>query len=95
MSDDGKPFSEILQQMMRMYKLEGKLDEVQLATSWKDIAGDMIARHTREVKVKDGVLFLTVDSPALKHELQYHRTTILEKVNQHLSHMRVSKMIIR
>lgn len=95
MSDDGKPFSEIVRQMMRMYKLEGKLDEVQLASSWKEIAGDMIARHTREVKVKDGILWLTVDSPALKHELQYHKTTILEKVNQHLSNIKVSKMIIR
>lgn len=77
-----RPIGEVIKEMIETYRLEGKLNEVRLLHSWEKVVGEMIARHTLDLYIKNRRLFVKVDSPALKNELSYSRTDILDKLNQ-------------
>ncbi len=76
-----RPLGEVIREMIGNYRLEGRLNEVKLIHSWENVVGGMIARHTKDLKIKNRRLFVQIDSPALKNELSYIRSEILEKLN--------------
>jgi predicted nucleic acid-binding Zn ribbon protein len=76
-----RPIKDVLKELIETYHLEGKLNEVKVIHSWEKVVGEMIARHTKNLYIKDGKLFVKIDSPALKNELIYSTSTIIENLN--------------
>jgi predicted nucleic acid-binding Zn ribbon protein len=76
-----RPIGEVIREMIQTYRLEGKLNEVKVLHSWEKVVGEMIARHTLDLYIKNKRLFVKVDSPALKNELTYSRSEIAQKLN--------------
>jgi len=76
-----RPIKDILKDLIETYHLEGKLNEVKVIHSWQKVVGEMIARHTKDLYIKNGKLFVKIDSPALKNELIYSTSTIIENLN--------------
>jgi predicted nucleic acid-binding Zn ribbon protein len=95
MSEDHKSIGDVLKNMLKTYRLDRKLSEVDLASAWKDIAGEMIARHTKSVEIKSNTLYVYVKSTPLRTELRYHKQVIMEKVNAHLGENRIQEIVIR
>ncbi len=76
-----RPIGEVLKELIETYRLEGKLNELKIIHSWEKVVGDMIARHTIDLYIRNGKLFVKVDSPALKNELTYSSSMIIENLN--------------
>jgi predicted nucleic acid-binding Zn ribbon protein len=76
-----RPIREVLKELIETYHLEWKLNEVKAIHSWEKVVGEMIARHTKDLYIKNGKLFVKIDSPALKNELSYSSSTIIDKLN--------------
>ena len=76
-----RPIKDVLKELIETYHLEGKLNEVKVIHSWQKVVGEMIARHTKDLYIKNGKLFVKIDSPALKNELIYSTSTIIENLN--------------
>jgi predicted nucleic acid-binding Zn ribbon protein len=73
---------EAIRQMLERYHLSDKINEINLIASWDQIAGPLIARHTKKLKIYNKVLFIEVDSAALRNELTYARTKLLNQLNK-------------
>jgi predicted nucleic acid-binding Zn ribbon protein len=80
-SNDQK-LGEVIKELLKAYRLEDKLHEVQLIHSWENVVGKMIAKHTKDLYIKKRTLFVILDSPALKNELSYSKTKILNSLNE-------------
>ena len=80
-TSNDRPLKEVLQELIETYRLEGKLNEVKAVHSWEKVVGEMIARHTKDLYIRNGKLFVKIDSPALKNELSYSSSVIIEKIN--------------
>ena len=61
--------------------LESKLNETRIINSWEEVTGKLISRHTLEMYIKDGILFVKVDSAALREELTYQKSKLIKKLN--------------
>jgi predicted nucleic acid-binding Zn ribbon protein len=61
--------------------LESKLNETRIISAWEGVVGKMISRHTNQMYIKDRVLFVKVDSAALREELSYQRSKLVKKLN--------------
>jgi len=72
---------EAIDLLMKAYKLDDKLLEKKVIASWKDIMGDMIAKHTTDMYIKNQQLFVFLDSPALKNELLLAKSKIIKMLN--------------
>jgi predicted nucleic acid-binding Zn ribbon protein len=57
--------------------------DAQLQTAWSDAAGATIARQTRAMSIRRGVLYVAVDHAPLLSELAgFYRQTLLEKIQE-------------
>jgi predicted nucleic acid-binding Zn ribbon protein len=62
--------------------LEAKLEETRVINSWEEVVGKLIARHTDQMQIKDRVLYVKVDSAALREELSYQRSKLVKSLNK-------------
>lgn len=45
----------------------------------------MVARHTKDLHVRNKILFVKIDSPALRNELSYAREKIVKSLNDEVN----------
>lgn len=61
-SGDIIPLKEGLEALVRAYRLQGKLNEVTVVSSWERVMGKAVALKTQEVYVNKGRLFVRLSS---------------------------------
>jgi Dna[CI] antecedent, DciA len=72
--------------------LEDGLDEDQVRTAWKELAGDFIHRHTEPVSVKNGHLVLRVTQPAMRFHLEQMKPMLLTRIRAQLGENRIKSV---
>jgi predicted nucleic acid-binding Zn ribbon protein len=83
-----------IEKFLKENRLDKKIDASSLLTNWKEIAGEMIAKHTSRLFIKEGKLYLQVDSAALKNELHFLQAQLLRNVNQYFGKELVKELIL-
>ena len=76
-----KPIKRIINELLSVYKLNGKIDELKIWSHWQEIVGVIIAKNTHKIQLKGQTLWIYVESAPLKNELSFHRTVIVQKIN--------------
>ena len=67
---------------LRESGLEQSVLEVQREEVWPRVMGETVAKLTRSVEVKDGMLIVHVNSAALKAQLFENRFELVRKLNE-------------
>ena len=75
--------------ILRAAGAEDGLHEDQVRETWKDLAGDFIARHTEPLSVKGGNLVLRVTQPALRFQLEQMKPMLLKRIRDQLGEGRI------
>lgn len=73
--------SDIVMQVLRLQGLETPLLQRRLVNAWDEVAGETVARYTREKFIKNQTLMVKIDHPALKADLNMMRTSLKNKLN--------------
>ncbi|MBI3866313.1 MAG: DUF721 domain-containing protein, partial [Planctomycetia bacterium] len=67
--------------------------DAQLQSAWRDAAGQTVARHTRAVAIRRGVLHISVAHAALLSELAgFFRQDLLAKLTELHAHLKVKDL---
>lgn len=93
--NNDKKLNEVLEQLFKSYGWTEKMDGVRVTNSWEKVAGKIIANHTTKLYVNRGVLFVTVDTPALSHELYMERTELVKKLNNEIGKKVLKEIVIK
>lgn len=67
---------------LRESGLEQSVLDIQIEEVWPQVMGDVVNRLTRSVDVRDGVLYVRVNSAALKTQLFENRFELVRKLNE-------------
>lgn len=86
---------EVIRELMDAKPMKSKMTEINLVNNWEKLVGAMIAKQTQKIILSNGKLYLQIESPALKHELTYSRSKIVELVNQFAGEDLIDEVIIR
>lgn len=78
--------------ILRAAGAEDGLHEDQVRETWKDLAGEFIARHTEPLSVKGGVLILRVTQPALRFQLEQMKPMLLTRIRNQLGEDRIKSI---
>ena len=70
-----------IREFLHSYNLEDKLNETKVIQSWGKIVGPMVEKHTHGLYIRNRVLFVKVDSAALRQELSFSRSKIVIALN--------------
>ena len=81
MTGNERSLGEVLKEILKKYRLEDHLDETRLVDSWEQVAGKLIATHTTSLRIRSKVLYVSLDSAALRQELSYRKQKLLDMLN--------------
>ena len=73
--------SDALIEFLRESGLEQSVLDVQIEEVWPRVMGETVRKLTRSVEVRDGVLYVHVNSAALKTQLFENRFELVKKLN--------------
>lgn len=74
--------SEAIRYFIKENGMEERVLESMAIDGWHDQMGEFMKSYTEQLFVKKRVLYIKLNSPALKAELSYGKTKILHHINQ-------------
>lgn len=93
--DNDQTLKEAIQDFLKSEKMDGKLAEITIINNWEKIVGKLIASQTSKIWIHEGKLFLHIDSPPLRQELNYQRFKIIELVNNEAGQELIKDVVVR
>ena len=94
-SSNQQPLKEVIEDYLAAFKLDTKLTEVKLVSSWERIMGRTISKHTQEIYIKNKILYLKLSSSVLKNELSFGKQKIIELLNKEAGAMVINEVVFR
>jgi predicted nucleic acid-binding Zn ribbon protein len=79
-----KSIAAILPGLLREFRLDGAAAGWRAVAAWPALAGERIAKRTRAVAFRDGVMTIEVEGSAWMHELGYLKRELVRRANQHV-----------
>ncbi len=84
---------EVINELLASYRLEGKLQEVRLINSWESLMGISVAKHTTRIYINKRTLFVELNSAALRNELSYAKTKLVDLLNKEAKHEVINEIV--
>lgn len=67
--------------LLETYRIKRRFQETAVVAHWEEIMGKAIASRTSDLFIKDGKLFLKLESSVLRSELHMAKQKIIELLN--------------
>ncbi len=84
-----------INQLFKQEKLDVKISQFSVKSSWIEIVGELIAKNTNEVSFNNKTVFVSLNSAALKHELSFRKEEILNNINKFCGYKLVDTLVIK
>lgn len=86
--------SEVLNDLVREYRLGPKLSEAAVINAWDKVTGKAITSRTSSIYIKNGVLHVHLTSSVVKNELMMLREALRERLNREAGSEVVKEIVI-
>jgi predicted nucleic acid-binding Zn ribbon protein len=88
------PLKAAIEEFLDSFHLRDKLDETKVIQSWERVVGEMVARNTSQLHIRNKVLFVKVNSAALRNELLFARQKIIQALNREVGKAVVDEIVL-
>ncbi|MBK7690256.1 MAG: DUF721 domain-containing protein [Bacteroidetes bacterium] len=85
---------EALNKMLEQSRWKERYLAEKIKLDWEKLMGITVAKHTRDLIVKEQKLYIYTDVAPLRNELSYNKTLLIEKINQHLEENFIKEIIL-
>jgi len=92
---EGKPLKLAIEEFIRTFRLEDKLSEKKILYSWENVVGEMVSKHTRRISIRNGTLYVALDSAALRSELFYLKEKIIMELNREAGRKVIDEVVFQ
>jgi hypothetical protein len=79
-----KPLGQLVKGIMKAYGLEEKMKYYDLIAAWPELMGSAVAQRTKDIKIQNNTLYLTIDSSVMRDELFHGKQIIIARCNAHV-----------
>jgi predicted nucleic acid-binding Zn ribbon protein len=90
-----RSLGDAIREFLHSYHLEDKLNETKVIQSWGKVVGPMVEKHTEGLYIKNRILFVKVDSPALRQELSFSRSKIVGELNEEVKANVIEDIVLK
>ncbi|WP_281643869.1 DUF721 domain-containing protein [Bacteroides zoogleoformans] len=85
----------LIRNFLRQESLETPLNEHRLINAWPEVLGSVVASYTREIYIKNQVLYVHIMSAALRQELMMGRELLVRNLNCYVGVQVITNIIFR
>ena len=93
--NNAEPIGKLIQQFLRQESLESPLNEQRLLDAWPQILGPAIASYTKELYIRNQILYVHLTSAAFRQELMMGRELLVRNLNQKVGATVITNIIFR
>lgn len=86
---------DVILQVLKQQKLERPLYEKRLIEAWPVVLGESIANYTTDIKINNKIMFVTLSSSVIRHELFLTRADIIQKLNNQVGAEVIKEIILK
>jgi predicted nucleic acid-binding Zn ribbon protein len=90
-----RSLGDAIREFLHSYHLEDKLNETRVIQSWGKIVGPVIEKHTGGLHIRNRILFVKVDSAALRQELSFSKSKIVGALNDEVKANVIEDIVLR
>jgi hypothetical protein len=76
-------------------KLKSGVRAVQIESVWEEVMGKTVARYTDKIQLINTTLFVYTSEAALKQELLYLKSKMIERINEVLHENVITDVVIK
>jgi len=81
-SNNPEQIGKILTKNLRNLGLDRRLKEESIVLNWNRLVGERIASKANPLKVRDSILFVSVENASWRNELFFMKRKIIEELNR-------------
>lgn len=85
----------VIEAFLKEQGLEDKMSENRLLNSWEELLGKTIAKSTRNLYIKDQILFVNLRSSIVRHELLMIKDDLINKLNEKAGRKLIRDIVLR
>ncbi len=93
-SNKEKPIGNVIEAMMKRYRLQPKMTELDIVNKWEEIVGHLVFKHTTELKMLNKTLYVKFDNAPLKNEMFLQKELLLKRINETFQAPVIEKIFI-
>lgn len=86
---------EAIREFLSTYRLDDKLLERQVIQLWPEVMGKLISNHTKDLYIRNKILYVKLDSAPLRSELSFAREKICKALNKAVNSDVIKEVVIR
>lgn len=86
---------EIIRQMLKDQHLEKPLYEKRIIDAWTSVLGPQIEKYTSHLEIKNAILYVSINSAVLRHDLFLSREEIKDALNKEVGHEVINAIVFR
>ena len=86
--------SQIINEILREYKIDDKIKEVRIISAWSEVLGAM-ANPSDELYIKNKVLFAKLSSSVIRNELYMRRSALVRMLNEKAGEEVITDVVLR
>ena len=86
---------QVIDEFMRGTPLHRRMTERRLVEDWEEVMGKSVARATNRLYIRDGVLYVHLNSSVLRSELFMLSKEILRKLNERAGEKVVREIVLK
>ncbi|NVO01450.1 MAG: DUF721 domain-containing protein [Bacteroidetes bacterium] len=90
-----QPVKNVIDDLLNLYGIREKYNEYKINYKWEEMMGKMIAKHTVRIYLSKKVMYINLDSAALRQELSFAKTKIIEKLNKAMGEHVVDEIVFK
>jgi Protein of unknown function (DUF721). len=83
----------VVSQFLTNNRLQKPLAEKHAVDAWQVVLGKNVMDYTHDLQIKNGVLYVSITSAVLRHDLFMQREEIRNKINKNVGTEVVKKII--
>ncbi|MEI7896075.1 MAG: DUF721 domain-containing protein [bacterium] len=91
---EGMPLKAAIEEFLDRFHLRDKLNQARVIEAWGKVVGEMVARNTSQLHIRNKVLYVKVNSAALRNELLFARTKIVSALNKEVGTIVVEDIVL-
>lgn len=93
--DTSRLFGDVLTEVLRDDGTAKLLLEKRAESVWANIVGPTVVRATSSVRVRDGILFVGLNSSVVRNELIHMKSLILNAINKAVGQDAIKDIVFR
>lgn len=87
--------SEVLKEYISEHKIDRKLKEIDIVDGWENLLGKTISHYTRNIYIRNRILYVDISSAVVKNELFLMREEICRRINESAGDKIIDRIVFK